>query len=115
MENSQSSDNGKTVAVISYFTLLGWIIALILHNGNKTRLGAYHLRQTLGLMVIVIAVSIFRYILNMIPFGGLIGLGLNIGLLVFWILGLISAISGQEKPIPIIGDLCQKWFAGFAL
>ena len=115
MENSQSSDNGKTVAIISYFTLLGWIIALILHNGNKTRLGAYHLRQTLGLMVIVISVFIFGYILNLIPFGGLIGSGLNLGLFVFWILGLISAINGQEKPIPVVGDLFQKWFAGFAL
>jgi uncharacterized membrane protein len=34
---------------------------------------------------------------------------------VFWILGLISAINGQEKPIPVVGDLFQKWFAGFAL
>lgn len=35
MENSQSPDNGKTVAIISYITIFGWILAFILHRGNK--------------------------------------------------------------------------------
>ncbi|MES2678858.1 MAG: hypothetical protein V4635_03195 [Bacteroidota bacterium] len=115
MESTQAPDNGKTVAIISYITLIGWIIALIIHSGNKTRLGAYHLRQTLGLMILIVCVGILGYILYFIPMGWAIKAALNIGLLVFWIIGLVSAISGDEKPLPIVGGLFQKWFAGFAL
>jgi uncharacterized membrane protein len=31
-------------------------------------------------------------------------------MLVCWILGLVSAINGQMKPMPILGPLYQKWF-----
>jgi len=116
MENSQTPENGKTAAIISYLTLIGWIIAFVLHSGNKTRLGAYHLRQTLGLMVLIVSVMILGYILNMIPtLGWMIGSALNIGLLVLWLTGLISAINGKEKPLPIVGLMFQKWFVGFAV
>ena len=37
-EQTQSADNGKTVAIISYLTWIGWIIAFILHNNKKTSL-----------------------------------------------------------------------------
>ena len=43
-------DDGKTVAIIAYITLIGWIIALVMNNGNKTVLGSYHIRQSLGIM-----------------------------------------------------------------
>ena len=47
-----TTDNGKTVAIIAYITLIGWIIALIMNNGNKTALGSFHVRQSLGIMCI---------------------------------------------------------------
>lgn len=66
-------------------------------------------------MILIMSVIILGYILNFIPMGGLISIVLNLGLFTFWILGLISAINGEEKPLPIVGDMFQKWFAGFAL
>ena len=33
---------------------------------------------------------------------------LYIGILVLWLLGLISATQGQEKPVPVLGGLYQK-------
>ena len=56
---STATDNGKTIAIISYITLIGWIIALIMHNNNKTELGAYHIRQMLGIMLLGSLLSIF--------------------------------------------------------
>jgi len=32
---------------------------------------------------------------------------------VVWLLALIGAINGDMKPIPVIGEMFQKWFAGF--
>jgi uncharacterized membrane protein len=34
------------------------------------------------------------------------------GLFVLWLMGLIAAINGQQKPMPVLGDNFQKWFAG---
>lgn len=114
--NPPQANQDKTVAIVCYITLIGWIIALVLHSNKKTSLGAYHLRQTLGLMLLAIASFILGFPLAMIPvLGWLIGLVLNIGLLVFWIMGLISAANGEEKPMPIVGDLFQKWFAGLGV
>lgn len=115
MENSTNpqatADNGKTVAIVSYMTLIGWIVALIMHGNGKTPLGAFHLRQMLGLMIFGIAVTIIRIPLLFIPFLGWgINLGISVGLLVFWVMGLIAAVNAEEKPLPIIGDLFQKWF-----
>ena len=31
-------------------------------------------------------------------------------MLVLWILGLVAAINGQMKPMPVVGPLYQKWF-----
>ncbi len=122
MENTNNpqpvaaQDNGKTVALVSYFTLIGWIVALIMHGSNKTRLGAYHLRQMLGLMIMALAVGILTLPLIMIPFlgWGILWL-LRVGLLVLWIMGLIAAANGEEKPMPIVGELFQKWFAGLGV
>jgi uncharacterized membrane protein len=44
-----------------------------------------------------------------IPFLGWIA---GIALFVFWIMGLISAINGEKKEIPLIGKLAQDWFKG---
>ncbi|MDE1191911.1 MAG: hypothetical protein PW786_07225 [Arachidicoccus sp.] len=114
--NVLQQDNGKTVAIVSYLSIIGWIIALVLHNNNKTSLGAYHLRQTITLYIIAIALGIAESFLVFIPFiGWLIGIAfifLFIGIFVLWIIGFIAAINGQEKPIPVIGSKSQQWFAG---
>ena len=32
-------------------------------------------------------------------------------LLVFVVMGFIAAVSGEQKPLPLLGDHYQKWFA----
>jgi uncharacterized membrane protein len=98
----------KTVAIVSYLTIIGFIIALILHGNKKTKLGAYHLRQTLGFVVTGFAIGVVA----MIPIlGWLIALISMPVFFVFWIMGLVAAASGQMKPVPLIGEYYQKWFA----
>ena len=89
----------KTVAIVCYLTLLGFIAAIIIHSNKKTQLGAFHLRQMLGLLL--------TGILGVIP---LLGLVVVLCVLVLWIMGIISAIQGQMKPVPVVGPLYQKWF-----
>ncbi|PTY08167.1 hypothetical protein DB347_00850 [Opitutaceae bacterium EW11] len=97
----------KTVAIVGYLTLIGFIIAIIIHGNKKTKLGAYHLRQSLGLILTGFVASF----LMIIPIlGWIAAFILYIGLFVFWIMGLISAAGGQMKPVPLLGEQYQKWF-----
>ena len=120
MENqtTQQNDPGKTVAILSYCTLIGWIIAIVLNsdNNNKSELGVFHLRQGLGIFITGFAMAILSGILMFIPFiGWLIAIVINIGyiaLFIFWILGLISAINGEKKLIPVVGQLYQNILGG---
>ena len=108
-----SGMDGKSIAIISYFTWIGWIIALVLHSSNKSQIGAFHLRQTLALMILGILAYIVQIMLIFVPFlGWAIICIIWIGLLVLWILGLIAAVNGQEKPMPVIGPLAQNIFSG---
>lgn len=107
------SDKGKTVAIISYITIIGFIIALVLNNDkqNKSDLGVFHLRQALGIYLTGIVLSIAQGIFLFIPFlGWLINLAITLSLIalfVFWILGLIAAINAEKKAIPFVGKLYQ--------
>ena len=102
----------KTAAIVAYLTLFGFIAAIFIHNGNKTSLGAYHMRQSLGLIITGFALGIASAILGFIPFiGWLLSLGLYAASFVLWIMGLIAAINGEQKPVPVIGEHFQKWFA----
>jgi uncharacterized membrane protein len=97
----------KTVAIVAYLTLIGFIAAIIIHSNKKTRLGAFHLRQMLGFILSWFAVII----LIIIPIIGWILLPIfYIFMLVCWIMGLVAAINGQMKPMPVVGPLYQKWF-----
>jgi uncharacterized membrane protein len=101
----------KTAAIVAYLTLIGFIVAIIIHMNKKTKLGAFHLRQMLGFVLTSIVVWPCAMVLAFIPIlGWLCIVAVWISLLVFWILGLISAINGQMKPMPVVGPLYQKWF-----
>ena len=110
---ASSGIDGKTIAIISYFSVVGWIIAFVLYNSNKSQIAIYHLRQSLALILCGIACVIIYYILLFTVFFLAFFIGiLFLGLLVLWIMGLISAINGQEKPIPLIGPMAQDLFSG---
>jgi len=103
-----ASNNGKTVGLIAYFTLIGWIIALVMHNKEKTEFGAFHLRQVLGIMVTGIALSIVASIIDI----SIISMAVNIAVFVLWIIGLIGAAQGEQKLVPVLGEKYQEWFKG---
>ncbi len=111
-----SGMDGKTIGIISYFTWIGWIIAFVMYGNNKSQLAIYHIRQSLFLHILTIIIWILRFILLYIPF---IGWALwwatwllFIGLFVLWLIGLIAAINGEEKPIPLLGKTAQQMLAG---
>jgi uncharacterized membrane protein len=114
--NVGTADNGKTVALLSYITIIGWVIAFVMNSSQKTALGAYHLRQTIFLFIIGLCLYILQIFLLFIPFiGWIISILLifgGIGLFILWLIGLIAAVNGEQKPMPLIGKKAQELFHG---
>lgn len=103
----------KTVSMISYITIIGWAIAFSKYkNGEgKSSLSIYHLKQSLGVFVVSICITILIYIIaSFLPtLASILSLG-NLAILIFWIFGIINASNELEKPVPIIGSIFENKF-----
>jgi phosphotransferase system glucose/maltose/N-acetylglucosamine-specific IIC component len=122
----QEQENGleledKTVAILAYITIIGFIIALVLNaskDGEEKSYGAFHLRQALGLFVVALAagliLSIASAILVAISFGllsiitSLTSVLFILAIIGFMIIGALNAASGQRKELPLFGEYVQK-------
>jgi uncharacterized membrane protein len=91
-------DMEKIVAILCYFTPVGWLIAMVMYGDNKSPLASFHLRQSLGL-IITAALLLF------IP---LVGWLLSLGVFVAWFFALNCAINRHQHPLPILGEFYQK-------
>ena len=105
--NAAVSSEEKNIAIISYITLIGLIIAFVMNNDKKAAFPTYHIKQSLGLAVTGLALGI----IGMVPILGLIVSFLgSLGLLYLWIMGLLNAINQKEKPVPWLGKKYEEWF-----
>ena len=81
----------KSTGVISYITFIGWLIAYCAGDREGAK---FHMNQAL-------VIYIFS-LLGIIPCVGQIW---GIFMLVCWIMGLVAAINGEEKEVPLIGSI----------
>lgn len=96
------------MALLAYLTIIGLIAAIVMNNKNTTPLGKFHIRQSIGITVTAMAVGLLRYVPMV---GNILGLVIGIAILAALILGILSAIKGEEKELPFVGNLYQKWFS----
>ncbi|MBI4150963.1 hypothetical protein HY492_02445 [Candidatus Woesearchaeota archaeon] len=60
------------------------------------------------LFILAIAISIIGSIVPIIGWFIILPIG-NLVVLVLWIIGIINALSGKEKPLPLIGKFADKF------
>lgn len=102
----------KTLSILCYLTIIGWIIAYVKHKDvhPKSDLVSYHLRQGFGFFILSLLVNIALGIMTVaIPALALLN---YVGILLFilWIFGIINAVNEQKKPIPLIGKIFEDKF-----
>ena len=103
---NQTVEEGKTTAIISYITFIGTFIAYLMNNSKKNSFASFHIRQMIGLAIFGF---INQYVIAKI-LGGTTGMIIAVLLFVLWVIGFIGAIKGEEKRVPVLGDLFQEWF-----
>ena len=94
--------DGKNVAVIAHITIIGWIIAIVMNSSNKTEYGSFYVRQVLGIIIV-------GFICGIIPIVNVIAWILPVAM---WVMSLIGSLSGEKKPVFLLGNQFQEWFKG---
>lgn len=88
----------KVTGIVAYISIIGWLIAFLAGDKEGAK---FHLNQAL----IVDLGMLICTALTRIPLIGLIFWLVNIFLFVCWLIGLIAAIKGEDKEIPLIGAI----------
>ena len=80
--------NKKVTGIVSYITIIGWIIAFVAGDKEGAK---FHLNQALVVWIANFACTILGMILIVGIVAGLAG----IFVFVFWIMGLIAAVKEE--------------------
>lgn len=99
--------DGKTTAIVSHVTLIGWIIALVTNNDKKDPLASFYIRQMLGLIIFNVGAS---FVMIIPILGWIVGIVVWLGCFIGWIISIINAMGGKMEPLPIVGEKFQEWF-----
>ncbi|WP_121964803.1 DUF4870 domain-containing protein [Myroides sp. N17-2] len=103
--------DNKTLSIVSYFTLIGWLVSFFVGKEKADDLLKYHLKQSFGLLVLTFSLGIIINIVSRIvpTLAGILSF-LYLVLFVFWLIGVINAASAKQKPLPLIGAWADKAF-----
>ena len=96
---------GKSTAITSYILIVGVLIAMSMNSEKKNPFASFHIRQSLGLSILFISLGLI-----VSPFDSPnISIAMWVFVSVLWGFGLFSAIKGETTPVPLLGNLFQKW------
>jgi len=97
---------GKTAAITSYILIVGVMIAISMNAESRNPFASFHIRQALGLTITFLSLGLI--VSNFDSF--MISSTMWIFVSILWTYGFFTAISGQMKPIPLLGNLFQSTF-----
>ena len=103
-------NESRLPAILSYITIIGCIIAIILHynKNDKNPFNAFHIRQALGLFI----VAMLANVVCSIPLLLILQPVVIIITIIFAIIGLMNAANGHQNNIPIIGKYSEQYLSG---
>ena len=100
-------EKGKGLAIISYLTIFGTIVAFFMNNEKQSNFAAFHTRQALGLWLTFFVLGFVTSAFD----SWLATLGLYMFFGVLFIYGFVNAIAGKPQAVPLVGDFFQRIFA----
>lgn len=103
---SESVEDGKMAAIISYIMIIGVFIALSMNSEKRNAFASFHIRQSLGLSITFVSLGLLVSNFDSLMISSAMWLFVS----VLWAFGIYTAIVGQTKPIPLLGVLFQKAF-----
>ena len=110
---SNDVEEGKIIAgliyLVSLIGVVGWVIAVVLFVLKKdNEYVTYHFQQWLILTIVGVIAMIISALTIFIVVGFVLLPVVAITLLVLWIIGMINAFTGKQKPLPLVGKWGEK-------
>ena len=102
-----SAESGKSAAIVAYLTIVGTIIAYFINNDTKNPFASFHIRQALGIHITYFLLGAFVSIFD----SWMITYAFWLFIIVLWGYGLLTAIQGEQKEVPLLGFKFQNWFS----
>ncbi|WP_297333073.1 hypothetical protein [Flavobacterium sp.] len=106
--NYNTVEEGKTIAIVSYLTIFGSVIAIVMNNDKKNIFASFHIRQALGIILLFFTLGY--------PIGyfdsWMVSSAFYLFFFILWIYGFIGAVQGQMYLVPVLGPFFQKIFKG---
>ena len=94
-------NNSRTLAVVSYITWIGWIIAFLLRD-KRDAFVAHHMNQALLINLLKIVGSLCAFL----PHIGEAASGVvGFAALVLMVMGIYRAVNWRTDPLPVIGEI----------
>ncbi len=105
MEETISQSEGKKNTVMAVVAYILFFVPLLAEDSKNDSFVRYHVKQGLGFFLACVA-AIF---IMMVPVIGWIAiLPMYVFLIICWITGILNALKGKEKPLPLIGKYAEK-------
>jgi uncharacterized membrane protein len=105
--NKYSIEKGKTAAITSYILIIGVLIAMSMNSDeDKNAFASFHIRQALGLSLTFISLGLIISHFDSM----MISAPMWIFVSILWTYGIFSAIKGESRPVPLLGNYFQKAF-----
>jgi uncharacterized membrane protein len=101
-----NTSEGKNIAIISYLTIIGAIIAIFMNLEKKNTFAAFHIRQALGIFISFFLIGYFIGYFD----SWMISSAFYIFYFILWVYGFLGVLQGQQNLIPLLGEQFQKIF-----
>jgi uncharacterized membrane protein len=101
-----NTSEGKNIAIISYLTIIGAIIAIFMNLEKKNTFAAFHIRQALGIFISFFLIGYFIGYFD----SWMISSAFYIFYFILWVYGFLGVLQGQQNLIPLLGAQFQKIF-----
>lgn len=94
----------KTSGIVCYLWWVGLFI-VILTNKTRSEYVSFHMRQSLGLLLLSAVSGMVYYMMGYMAWSIL-----SLVIFILWVLAFIGALNHEKKLVPGIGEYFQKWF-----
>jgi uncharacterized membrane protein len=103
---NKTIEEGKTAAITSYILIVGVLIAISMNSEKHNPFASFHIRQALGLTITFLSLGMIVSNFDSLMISGTMWIFVSI----LWSYGFFTAIKGDMKPVPLLGNLFQKTF-----
>lgn len=100
-KEKEITQDEKTMAVVAWFIFF----VPLLTDQKDSKFVKFHVNQALNLILIGGAAYAVASILAIALIGFLLLPIIGVAMFILWIIGLIGALNGEMKKLPIIGDI----------